>query len=568
MSKKVYVITIFLALINFSLLSQNITPPRSLDIPKYEIGTIGKAITKPELTSYGFVVLIEGRLICSYSESGTLLWQSFIQGNPYPFISVCGNDFVCICTNDNTLHFYNPSGLLLWQVKLPYKIIEKPIIGKDGRIFVRGDNFLSCIGLNGIIRWTTPILESNVFPMHQLNDGSILCIQKKQINNCSTALRVSIYGEIIEEITFTGVISSITESENGIILGFTNNIIANCIVDFDTTDTYWKYQPKSLTQSPSFLFSIDNLIYVYSENGKIICLEVKNLLDITEKWIINLESYLSKSNKEIKDVYFDKGLLTLVFDEYACAIQTDGSIEWHASFPKEKGLLKFYTKQGHLIICYDNWILKAYRLFQPREIANLSSNFKKYEVPLKTKKTKLIFTDCENLLLHGNIGQKEKIYYPILYSFIQDFENSYLLDKKTRLKEILTVNLTNIEKNIYLTGLWGTSTFCPFLASVISQETDTTICLAALRAATQIGYDNNGQILNACEERIRISNNSDVIIINTLCDTVYAVCRFMGKPALFKKGKDLLIQLLSTKYDNRINDYARKTLEKIIKLEM
>lgn len=567
MSKNIYTLISILIITTFSIYSQITIPLRTLDIPKYEIGTLGKAITKPELTSYGFVVLIEGKLICSYSENGTLLWQTYIQGDPLPFISICGNDFVCICTKDNTLHFYNPSGLKLWQTTLPYKITEKPITGKDGRIFVRGDKNLTCIGLNGIIRWTTPILEASSFPLHQLNDGSILCIQKKQINNCSTALRISIYGEIIEEITFTGIISSITESENGIILGFTNNVIANCIVDFDTTDTYWKNTPKNLKDFPSFLFSIKDLIYVYSNDCKIICLQALNLLDIQEKWIIDLGPYLNNSDKKIKDMYFSNGLLTLIFDEYACAIQENGSIEWHANYPKEKGLLKFYTKQGHLIICYENWILKAYRLYQPRNISNTSSNFKQYSVPKRTKNTNLIFDDCKKLLLQGNIGQKEKIYYTILNTYMTEFDNSYLVDKKTRLKETLTENLTKIESNIYLMGIWGTAAFNSYLPTIIVNETDTTLLIAALRAAEQMGYD-NGQILAACESRLYKTAYSDTTTINTLCDTVYSICRFMGKPALFKKGKEILVQLLSNKYDDRINNYARSTLEKIVQLEM
>ena len=59
---------------------------------------------------------------------------------------------------------------------------------------------------------------------------------------------------------------------------------------------------------------------------------------------------------------------------------------------------------------------------------------------------------------------------------------------------------------------------------------------------------------------------SDVII--AMCDAIYEICRFMGRPAFYSHGLEILTSLFYPQYDNSVHEYARKTLTKIACLKI
>ena len=99
-----------------------------------------------------------------------------------------------------------------------------------------------------------------------LNDGSLLHIQKKEISGKSTALRISPFGKILEEIVFTGIISCAVESSEGIILGFTTGSIAMCSVIDGSAETKWGIGLED--DSPLSLYDWDGTMLVFLQNGR------------------------------------------------------------------------------------------------------------------------------------------------------------------------------------------------------------------------------------------------------------------------------------------------------------
>ncbi|HAC31900.1 MAG TPA: hypothetical protein DCF70_04675, partial [Treponema sp.] len=53
-----------------------------------------------------------------------------------------------------------------------------------------------------------------------------------------------------------------------------------------------------------------------------------------------------------------------------------------------------------------------------------------------------------------------------------------------------------------------------------------------------------------------------------ICDATYSIVQFMGRPALYRQGKNILSHFLYPQYDKAIRDYAAQTLKNIIKLEL
>ncbi|HZK19362.1 MAG TPA: hypothetical protein VFC68_01415, partial [Treponemataceae bacterium] len=114
----------------------------------------------------------------------------------------------------------------------------------------------------------------------------------------------------------------------------------------------------------------------------------------------------------------------------------------------------------------------------------------------------------------------------------------------------------------------GTSDYSSTIATILKKTNDTAIIQQALDTIASIGYDPEGKMIDAIEHILPTNKtkvNETIIILSA--DAVYEICRFMGRPAFYAKGKDILVRMLS--YRNIIVwEYTIQILEKIIKLQM
>ncbi|MBR1613842.1 MAG: hypothetical protein IJ673_00015, partial [Treponema sp.] len=81
--------------------------------------------------------------------------------------------------------------------------------------------------------------------------------------------------------------------------------------------------------------------------------------------------------------------------------------------------------------------------------------------------------------------------------------------------------------------------------------------------------DPDGDILTSYQIILRkpAVKSNDALLMN-ICDATYEICRYMGRPALNKHGKEILSQLYSSVYGKNVRDYARKTFERFAELNM
>ena len=130
-------------------------------------------------------------------------------------------------------------------------------------------------------------------------------------------------------------------------------------------------------------------------------------------------------------------------------------------------------------------------------------------------------------------------------------------------------DITYKESIIKLMGAFESSCFNRNLAQILQQETDISLLRTALRASAKIAYDPNLELLSSIELLLgKTSLLSNYTITTAICNAVYEICRFMGKPALFSRGRYILSYLLNQKLDSKTKDYAVYTLQKLISLEM
>ena len=114
----------------------------------------------------------------------------------------------------------------------------------------------------------------------------------------------------------------------------------------------------------------------------------------------------------------------------------------------------------------------------------------------------------------------------------------------------------------------GTREFSLFYARLLSTELDKSQLLSVISFAGQLGYDEDGYMLAALENLVlnKIRPN-ETTLLKAVCDTTYQICLFMGRPALNRRGKNILTHLFFPSYDQNVQVYARKSLEKMINLE-
>ncbi len=103
-------------------------------------------------------------------------------------------------------------------------------------------------------------------------------------------------------------------------------------------------------------------------------------------------------------------------------------------------------------------------------------------------------------------------------------------------------------------------------AQIISESTNKSSCRALLSNIS--GYDPEGKLLEAIERNASRAGNKDSAYLATICDAVYSICLFMGRPAYNTKGKEILKQFMGVGYSFNTRNYARDTLKKIISLEL
>ncbi len=116
--------------------------------------------------------------------------------------------------------------------------------------------------------------------------------------------------------------------------------------------------------------------------------------------------------------------------------------------------------------------------------------------------------------------------------------------------------------------LFGTDYFSQKTAVMLKKVSDRTLLKILLEGVGKNGYDPDLCILSSLEYVAENLNTKERALINLVCDAVYSICCFMGRPAFYSKGKEILTKFLYPSYDAKNRSYARETLKKIADLEL
>lgn len=556
----------------------------------------GKSLCQPCQTSYGFAVLTDAKMISACTDSGHILWERSVPGRPEPILSSFSSDFLLTVSNQNYISLINPSGLTLWTKETDFVIKNNPIVGRDCRIFIKGEQNLACFGLNGICKWTieTPVLRSeNLFEM---NDGSLLSFLQNEQEGKTCALRISPFGEIIETITFSGKILSALSVNSGLLLYFSDGSAGMCHIRENKAKTKWTIpfsnevlknaQPD---KNAGFVELSGEKAVLATKAGERTKAVIFSTID--GKMLNTFVIPESITNKTLFKADGEQQKIFLSGKSQAFLYSTDGNVIWNADFSDSGDAFSnlnqiFLTQNNNLILCSANWAIAGYKISQ--NVSKKSVHKKKqktsYESFINKKINPEAFLDFAETLpesmsgkerkteiFEGNYGYREKEYISGLTEFCTSYRN-YLTQSTSRpslvQKSIFERDTTGVESAILQLNSLGTDTFIKDLAVMIKTEKNTGLLNAALKSVCECGFDPDSIILNAIDYRLNILPRYNDNIFISLCDCVLEICRFMGRPAFYDYGMDILTVLLHPQYSSTVRDYARTTLTRIAKLKI
>lgn len=581
-NKFIVLFTIFLLQSGLFLFSESY---RQIDTekenPSWQTVIGGKAVANILQTKDFISVINDGRIISGISYDGKILWQENLSSKPDSFFSN-NEDFFYLITNSSTLNFINPCGKTIWKEKLGFTPVQNPIPGLDGRVFVFGKNNAACYGINGRRKWKLELPELKNTNITQFEDGSLLAVEQKLKNGKSFGLRISPFGEIIEEITFASEILSCKTTDSGILLTFKDGSFGLCTIKNGISISKWVQKTRNSNLSDFKIIPSKNISCVfYNLNNDL-------LLYIIENKTGKLQSQFKIENfslNEYKTSSSTNNGFFIANSKKALEFDKNGNIIWQALLPsKQKVNYITFTSQNQLILSMQNWVLKCYKMTQTvtQNTKSFSKNNKNYiQKNGESKKIDgvLYFSpsvekvaQLNNKIFQKDISIQEKeilIQLDELLSLYVDelTQNSAVYSKEKN--HNFSNNPILVQSLLEASSKSETTVFTSKIAELIVRENDPLLKQIIIQNSANIKFDKNGEILDSF---LAICNNGiqtkDEKLCFLICDATYEIVNFMGRPAFYKQGKEILTQFMYPKYSKAVREYAIQTLSKILENEI
>lgn len=591
----------FSILIGFSSFSENAIK-LSYDNSSWTSVMSGKAVLAPEKTSYGFVVLTDGKTISAYSENGKELWNYNFLNRKNGFISVMQNDFVLFIQNSE-ISLLNPSGNILWGKNIGFHVTEKPVQGKDGRIIVSGKNEIACLGMNGIEKWRMKTPPLKKMPIQILDDGTFVALLENPSDGKTNGLRFSPFGEAIETITFASIVSASYSCESGILLGFIDGGIGLVQTDGKKggkgkTLTKWAmpsfdsaFKGANLSKGMRFVKLNGNEIasLMCNDSGKVKAIffdsetgKIENIFHIPE---IDFEKITCES-----EVYGRNGLF-LSDEKNALITDYSGKYVYIANLPEKKSRAfgwnyVFYSGKNHLVITGTNWTLLGFRTVMIIEKKSMDSKAKmknySYEEFLNGGKSSVntysFFVPNEmtseerfKLITEGDYGNREiqisLEIFTLCDAYISKLNTAASISRYNDTEDF-TKDVSSLEKVFSLLPYFGTNDFSRLIARLLKTEKNDVLLNSLIRIAGICAYDPENAMLDSLSYLAKTVPLKNTTLLVLLSNSVFEICRFMGRPSLYAYGMEIQKTLLYPQYSSEVREAARTNLSKIARLKM
>ncbi len=543
----------------------------------------GSVLTSPIRTESGHLACIEGKIIYSFDMEGKPAWYHGISSKP-ELLSTGRGGMIYAVSRKTQLSMINPSGTEIWKKNVGFNIIESPFAGRDGRVIVRGENEIACYGLRGVRRWKIDIPGQDAsMPLVELNDGRIIVFLAKTVEGKTTITTLSPFGERMEDITFAGLVKSASQCTQGVLLSFADGSIGLCAVQNGKTVSKWiKFSSDTKLSSGAKIipdiFETNKSAFVSFSQSKIIL--VNNLNGEVEKEIstgVNAENLLYS---EITA----QGLVLADRNRAECYDKELNPV-WKASYSGVSNWEHlFITDTGFIVFCGKDWVISSYCIKQTFGLSapyyrerKLSQYYSLYSGTASVSSPQLgraIGSETEKKMLNdwknGDFDTREQNYMSVLNNEMTAMNSAFSVNAINLVEDSSLFFTNNVEYCQTVLNLVAKSQLCTFtsyMASFMKNPKAAALTYYLVKDAQELGFDPDGEMLNALEYVVRHAKpGKEDYILMAVCDATYEICKFMGKPAFFKKGNEILSYMFYPQYSLKVRMYAKKTLDKLIKL--
>ncbi len=574
LQKKSVFLLIFVSLFIFPLFSQEIMENANAS---WSTVLTGKVISEPVSFSYGFCLTTDAKTVSAFSNQGKLLWEKSFSRSKDVYLYSLPYDFLLFFDNSKKIFkLINTSGSIIWEKEIPFTVNDSSNVfsGRDGRFFIKSDNEIYCYGMNGICHWSLSSLKLKNLPFQELPDGSLI-VFTSETDGKTGGLRISPFGQQLEEITFAGEVTSALWGSDGVFLTFTDGTAGLFSLEKGFAKNKWVFEKK-----------IPGIKFIIHKNKKTVCVLTPSTFGFVV-YVINplngkTNRYFNISDINSKNVKFEtlneSGLL--LSDEKTCSLyRLDGTCLWSGRFENQNSKSAwnylFYSSDNHFILCRQNWTLDAFLLSQnssgPAKKLNsisypdfieITPDFYNYisefNVSLYDKKR------IESLK-KGQYGYREEDWASQIFSvssayslFLNSSDFGVHIEKT-----VFEDDAVGLEKILSQLSYLASSDSADYAAQILRRTNNPSVLNVILKGISECGYDPDGKMLSALEVRASKIHEKNVTSIDCICDAVLSICIYMGSPAYFSKGRNILKKFMSPNYDERTRSHVREVMKKL-----
>lgn len=272
-------------------------------------------------------------------------------------------------------------------------------------------------------------------------------------------------------------------------------------------------------------------------------------------------------------------------DKTAYFLNLEGTLLWSAKMPEQNNRNKWkyavFTENNTLVVCHENWTMEAWIVEQHTGTTRKNITYDYYLDYLNIDSSvydtiyffsldpKITSQERYKKLEAGFYGDREIDFTSDILSACQAYmeQNSKSSFGAREELSAFKANPSELESLLSQLPLYGTRYTTNLTAKLLKQEKNRSIINCIVKGIQKDGYDPDGEILQALELLSMKTSINDPTLQMNICDAVYSICRFMGRPAYNKNGKSILKNLLGPANNSKVRLKARETLELVAALE-
>ncbi len=487
-----------------------------------------------------FCVTSDNTLHC-LSDSGAFLWSKPLKYGQAELLTVTEEGFIYTVSGTGYVSAFSTDGLFLWALSGRRPPVFSPISGRDGRLFLVYSDSITCVSASGARKWSRVLPVPPAFPPVEDGNGTLLVPAREDI-----LFRMSPFGELLETLRIEPLLSALAAAPDGFVCSFASGLIMR-VSTGRPGGTVWT---ATLDSPCTAVAEADGTVYAFCSDGLLVAL---NTTDGTVLW--SQKTGLSGTPATVR---IEEDSVYLWNSDRVVSIARNGSSEF--------SYILFAPVRNPVLMSGDrlfgsgpDWFLYAYRI-QTRITGTKNTRHKAqnygilngtvpealYLNPDPYREQLSFLARVAESIQSGTAGASEVYYARRLAAIVGD-RNSHAITQG---------------RAAALLGQLGSFEYRPVLASGTDSVQDSSAMIGLLYGIAAIGYDPDGELLDAVHSISRKAGPEEFAVQIAVCDALYAIVRYTSGRSAETAG--FLARFAASPYPESVRKHAIALLANIL----